>query len=207
MKPRHSSILLLSFVWLACTGCPPGPGPKPTPDADPALQIKQLQLELAQKQIHLERVQKQLETLRGLPTDRYDFLIRVSRIRCGRFTRALDENQDGRDDTVVVYLELYDMEEDEIKAAGEVEIELWDLEAEQGRRRIGQWRFGLEETARHWLSGPLTDHYKFKLTWPETSRPRHPNLTLKLSFTDALSGNVFELQKLLPVKIDSDRPS
>jgi len=164
---------------------------------DPAAQIKQLRNELADTRSQVEKLNKQLTVLRGFTADRMEYLVRVDQVKFGRFTRGYDENKDGLDEGINVYVVLNDELGDKIKAAGEVGIELWDLAADEGRRLIQKRRYGLSEVADHWLSGFMTDHYKFRLAWSKEKRPSHPNLTLKLNFKEALTGNVFEIQKLI----------
>ena len=193
------SLILIVFGGAGCGVWPFNETKKSTAD-DPAAQIRQLRNELADKHSQIEKLNKQLTVLRGFAVDRMEYLVHVDRVKFGRFTRGCDEDKDGLDDGIKVYLVLNDRFADKIKAAGEVGIELWDLAADEGRRLIQKRRYGLSEVADHWLSGFMTDHYKFKLSWPKGKRPSHPNLTLKLNFKEAMTGNVFEIQKLITVK-------
>jgi len=162
---------------------------------------QQLRRDLARQEQENEALRKQLARLQGFGSERLANLVCVERIQFGRYTLAFDEDKDGWDDGVNVYLQLRDNEGDKIKAAGQVDIELWDLAAEQGKRLLLQRRYGLAELREYWLSGVLADHYKFKLPWSESSTPGHGELTVKLRFDEALTGRSFEIQTLVKVSV------
>ena len=169
--------------------------------AELAARNEGLTSQLAQQQRQTEHLQQQLTTLRGFSTDRLDRLVCVAAIELGRFTGAYDNDGNDVDEGVKVYLVLRDQQGDPIKAAGEVEIELWDLAAPPGKRDLGQWRYGLEELPQYWLSGFMAYYYKFQLPWPQTDPPQHSPLTLKLLYKDALTGAALEQQKMVTVRI------
>jgi len=164
-------------------------------------QVKQLQQQLAQSQQHNARLAEQLENLLGFSQQRQQQLVHVYKIKFGRYTAPFDNENDGLDDGVTVYLQLLDQSGDKIKAAGEVELELWDLAEAEGKRRLGQWRYGLQEMPDYWRGRLLSYHYKFKLPWQAGYEPRRSNITLICRFVDALTGKAFEVQKLIAVSV------
>jgi hypothetical protein len=143
----------------------------------------------------------QLETLRGFGPQRLEYLEYPTESQFGRFMRGYDANGDHIDDGIVVYLELKDRNGDTIKAAGGVEIELWDLAMPAEKGRLGRWEYPIEQMSKYWLSGIMANHYRFELPWPEGRRPEHRNVTVKLRFHCALSGNTLEIQKMIEVNI------
>jgi len=169
--------------------------------ADCAAEVKQLQSDLAQAKQSNQQLTEQINVLRGVSQDRWSHLVRVSKIEFGRFTRGDNDDDNVSDNGVIVYLQLLDKEGDKIKAAGEVTLELWDLAADK-EKSAGRWGYGPEQLPEHWLGGPMANHYKFLLTWPADKSPQHGNLTLKCRFTDALSGEVFEIQKMIEVSVN-----
>ena len=175
------------------------------PSQNPEDQIVQLRQVLTEKQNQVEKLQEELVILLGFPADRLEQLVHVSKIEFGRYTQSYDNNEDGVDDGINVYLVLRDRQGDKIKASGAVEIELWDLSAGEGKRFLKRHQYGLEELSGQWLGGFLSDHYKFQVDLDEEHRPINRHLTLKLHFNDALTGKGFETQKLIQVKIARDR--
>ncbi|MBN2377972.1 MAG: hypothetical protein JXD22_16360 [Sedimentisphaerales bacterium] len=164
-------------------------------------QSEQLQQQNNQQREQIGQLQQQMSQLRGFGADRLEHLVRADKIEFGRFSRAYDDDKDGVDDGLVIYLLVRDQQGDVIKAAGEVEIEVWDLAAGQGQQQLGQWQFEFEKLGEYWLSGALADHYKFTLAWQAGKKPTHANLTVKLVFKDALEGKVFEANKLIEAKV------
>jgi len=205
MPNAGTKFACLVLVGLLATGCSRflrKDGSKETVLRELTQQNEQLQQKLVQQRRQIEQLQQELTILREFPSDRFENLVRVERVEFGRFTRPYDDNADGIDDGVVVYLVLRDGQGDNIKAAGQVEIELWDLAADEGKRHLGRWHFDFYEFLDYWLGGALADHFKFKLPWTPNSLPQHANLTLKLLFKDALTGKVYEIQKMLHVRVE-----
>ena len=157
---------------------------------------QQLQQEKARLEQQNAQLKEQVAALQKFPSDRMNQFVKVAKIEFGKFTRAYDGNteadKDGYDDGVIVYLILKDKEGDVIKAAGTVEIELWDLIV--AKHIIGEF-IPMGDLQTHWLSGPLTNHYKFQIPWPKDNPPTHRFLTLKLRFQEALTGRTFEEHK------------
>jgi len=167
---------------------------------DCAAEVKQLRSDLAQMKQSNHQLTEQINVLRGVSQDRWSHLIRVAKIEFGRFTRGDNDDDNVSDKGVIVYLQLLDKEGDKMKAAGEVVLELWDLAEDKGNLS-GRWNFGLEQLPDHWLGGPMANHYKFLLTWPADKLPQLSNLTLKCRFTDSMTGEVFEIQKMIEVSV------
>ena len=183
----------------------PGCNGSKTPAKETLITLEQenarLQRKIIDQEKQIEQLQTQIANLRGLPIEEMAQLIQVTRIEFGRFTRALDRDEDGFDDGIIVYLHTLDHEGDRIKSAGTVQLELWDLTETQGNQKLGQWLYDKTELGDYWLYGPLTYHFKFELDWPEPMQPGNKNLTLKLTFSDTLTGKVFELQQLIEARI------
>ena len=199
-----SVIIFIMLLVLAGGGCKSSTsnGPSQTKLVDDyASEVKKLRSELVQVQQKNNQLTEQITALRGISQDRWSHLVRVAKIEFGRFTRSCDDEDGGFDNGVIVYLQLLDKEGDKIKAAGEVSFELWDLAEDKDNLLFSRWGFSLEQMPEYWLGGILANHYKFLLTWPGDKLPRHSNLTLKCRFTDALSGEIFEIQKLISVFI------
>jgi hypothetical protein len=142
----------------------------------------------------------QVDVLRGFGAGRLEQLIYPVKAEFGRFTRGYDTDGDGVDDGVIVYLELSDRTGDAIKAAGRVEIEMWDLAASPEQSRLGQWKYAIDELPQYWLAGMMANHYRFELKWPDQRHPEHKNLTVKARFYCALTGKVLESQRMVEIK-------
>ena len=179
-----------------CAGVGAG-GTKQASPAELAAENSRLANQVAQQQRQLAQADEQLAALRGFPDDRLAHLVQVADVRFGRYAGGYDADGDGVDDGVNAYLVLRDAEGQAIKAAGQVDIELLDLAAGHGDMQVGSWHYRIDQLTDYWLPGFMADHYRFKLTWPAGTVPQHPNLTIKLVYTDGLTGRVMEIQKML----------
>lgn len=205
MSSTRTYVLALSLLWFI-VGCN---DQKQFID-DSRAQLIQEKRRLQQDKAALEqanaRLKEQIATLQKFPSDRMDQFVKVEKIEFGKFTRAYDGNpkqeKDGYDDGVIVYLILKDQYGDVIKAAGTVEIEIWDLAA--GKDIIGEV-IPMSDLQTYWLSGPLTNHYKFQLPWPQENPPTHRFLTLKLRFQEALTGKTFEEHQKIEVRVQPQK--
>jgi hypothetical protein len=205
MSPTRTYVFVLVLLWLV-VGCNDKTQLIDDSRAKLIQEKRQLQQEKAALEQEITQLQEQIATLQKFPPDRMTQLVKVEKIEFGKFTRAydgdLEQDQDGYDDGVLVYLILKDKDGDVVKAAGTVEIEIWDLAA--AKHIIGEL-IPMSDLQNYWLSGPLTNHYKFQLPWPKANPPTHRFLTLKLRFQEALTGKTFEEYQKIEVRIRSQK--
>jgi len=185
------------------SGCNPGvkddvQGPTV---ADLSVIIKQLNQEITLRDQVIDDLKGQLEVLRGFGPDRMAVLVQLDRIKFGRYTLGYDEDSDGLDDGIKVYLQCIDRQNDTIKSVGELTLELWDLAGTEGERLVGRFEYEPKQLGDYWMGGFLADHYRFQLPWGQGTRPVHSNITLKCKFKDAFTGKVFEIQKMVNVSV------
>jgi hypothetical protein len=137
-------------------------------------------------------------TLPSLPADRLDELFTVHGLRIGRLTGGadLDSNKPG-DEGLKIYIVPMDQAGEDLKAAGSFTIEAFDLEMKE-QQKIGQWRFDLSQAKKDWYGSLL---YCYVLTCPWQAQPRHPRLTVKITFTDALTGREFRAQRVVNIEL------
>ncbi|NLH16728.1 MAG: hypothetical protein GX455_09120, partial [Phycisphaerae bacterium] len=109
-------------------------------------------------------------------------------------TGFLDEDKDGKKESLVVYLKPYDTHGDPIKMAGRVRIELWDLNAATDKAKLAEWDIQPEELSKLWSSTFLTSYYRLKFDVAKLIEGRTKELTVKAEFTDYVSGRVLREQ-------------
>jgi hypothetical protein len=158
--------------------------------------------ELTQSNTENEQLRKQVQVLSGLPEDvKLDSLYRLQRVKIHRYTGLLDEDKDGKMEKLVVYLQPIDDQGDVIKAAGAVKVQLWDLNQASGEALLGQWNVGADDLKKHWVTFLVTD-YRLTFDLAEKIERFESPLTVKVTFTDTLSGKVFNEQRA----IEPDKP-
>lgn len=161
-----------------------------------------LENELDQSNSEKEQLKKQVQSLSGLPKNvRLDNLYRLQRVKIHRYTDLLDEDEDGKMEKLVVYLQPIDDQGDIIKATGAVTVQLWDLNQTDSEALLGQWSVNVDELKTHWVTFLVTN---YRLTFDLAEKIEHfeKPLTVKVAFTDYLSGKVFNEQRV----IEPDKP-
>ena len=142
-----------------------------------------------------ETYRKQVETLSGLDkTARMEAMNTLDRMEIAKRSALMDENKDGKKETLIVYLKPYDTHGDPIKMAGRARIELWDLNAPADKARLGAWDIQPEELAKMWSSTFLTSYYRLRFDVAKLVEGKDKELTVKAEFTDFVSGRVLREQ-------------
>jgi hypothetical protein len=101
-----------------------------------------------------------------------------------------------------VYLKPIDRDGHTLKAAGAVTVQLFDLSEGAARNLLERHDFSVAQAAGHW-SGFLASHYRFDCRW-KAGPPTAKELTVRVTFTDYLTGRTFTAQKV--VTIDPPTP-
>ncbi len=147
--------------------------------------------QLEQSQIELEQMKNQTKALAALPPGRQKDFYSLSAVTIGRFTGFYDKNEDGKRDKLVVYVQPIDRTGDLIKAAGIVSIQLWNLNNAGGQVLLGQWQVQPEELFKLWFNTLASTAYRLTFDAALTPEILAQPLTVKATFTDTLTGQVF----------------
>ena len=171
-------------------------------------QLGQVQRDQVALQEELKNRKAQITRLQRLGARRLDLLNPAVRIEIDRLSGGYDEDGVPGDDGVVVYLRPIDAEGDVIKATGEIEIQLWDLAAPTGDVLIGQYVLDAVHARKLWYGKFMTYHYAIRCPWRE-GPPQHDEVTVRVLFTDYVSGEVLTDQRVCKVNIipPRNRPS
>jgi len=201
----RSSLFVVSLISLAFAfGCDGQTAGKPTT----AQQVQQLtaqktdlQNQLEQTKAENDRLKKQAESLSKLPGDkRADAIYNLKSIKIGRFTNFYDEDKTpgatGKKN-LVVYVEPIDETGDVIKAAGTIDVQLWNLNKKENEARLAQWRVEPNEIKTLWLGGMLSSSYRLSFDAAGIVDKFDKPLTVKVNFTDYLSGATFTEQFII----------
>jgi hypothetical protein len=154
-------------------------------------------------QAHIADLRAQVETLQSLGPDRLDSLFVVDRITLASLTGGADYDDIPGDDGVTVYLRPLDAEGHVLKAAGEITVELLDTNEPGAPRSLGLYVHNEPQQLRKlWHSGFLTNHYTIKCPWdPAVGRPTDPEVTIKATFYDFLTGKRCTATKVVEVTL------
>ena len=139
---------------------------------------------------------KVVAKLSGLPAGiDLSAIYELKSISFTKYTGLYDKDKDGRIDTLNVYLKPMDQDGDIIKAAGTVEVELWNLDPDQTQALLGRWRAEPAELRSMWYASLLTTNYRLSFKLPHFVSELDSTLTVKCRFTDLLSDRPFTIQR------------
>lgn len=146
----------------------------------------------------IEQLKKQVESLMGINKQaRTEALSTLSTVEVTNRSDLYDKDDDKKRETLVVYLKPIDDMGDVVKATGSVEVELWNLNAPSQDATLGQWKIEPEELKKYWTSSLMSTHYKLQFDIGPKLTGEEKELTLKVKFTDYLTGKVFTGQKVI----------
>lgn len=163
------------------------------------IQQKQLESQLERSTSENEKLQKQIHTLSGLPEQlKGENLYSIQNVEIGKYTGLFDKDKDGTKEKLIVYIEPIDEQGDIIKAAADVEVELWDLSKTDGSALLAKWPpVKPDELKKLWFDSMLKINYRLTFDVTDIVKSFDEPLTVKVTFTDYLSGKVFKKQKVI----------
>jgi hypothetical protein len=156
----------------------------------------QLEKRIEQAEAEKEQLEKQNKVLSGLPAEvKGEKLYGLASIKVGRLTNLYDKDDDGKKEKLIVYIQPIDRDGDIIKAAGSVEVELWNLNNKDGKAKLGEWKVGPDELKKLWFSAMMAVNYRLAFDVGDKVKDYTEPLTVRVAFTDYLTGRVFKEQR------------
>lgn len=196
------AVLICSCPMLALlAGCESAPITK-----DPlAEKVDKLSREKKELMSHIEQIestnkdlQKQITTLHGLEDDvKLKNLCDIQKIKITKYTNLFDKDKDGTKETLIVYIQPIDQDGDIIKAPGDVHVQLLDLDKDKNPTLLGKWYITPGKLRKLWFNALLKAHYRMTFDVSEKVKILEEPLTVTVTFTDYLTGKVFEEQRLI----------
>jgi hypothetical protein len=157
--------------------------------------------QLEQSRANNEQLKKQVKTLSGAREQAtFDDIHSIERVEITNYTNLYDKNDDGKMDTLIVYLKPSDVQADIIKAPGEVDVELWNLNKPGAEAQLGKWHVKPDELKKLWFATLVTINYRLTFDITGKIEKYDEPLTVKVTFTDHLSGKTFKEQKAIKPK-------
>jgi hypothetical protein len=157
-----------------------------------------LQGQLKQSESEIEQLKNQVKTLSELPADiRLEDLYNLQKIKITRYTNIYDKDNDGKKETLLVYIQPIDEEGDIVKATGAVDVELWDLNKPEGEAKLGSWHVSPDQLKKMWYATFITINYRLPFDVGDIVTGEEKELVVKVTFTDYISGKVFKEQKII----------
>ncbi|MHC4911820.1 MAG: hypothetical protein ACYTE5_02305 [Planctomycetota bacterium] len=157
----------------------------------------QLAYELERAKSRNEQLEGQIKVLSGLPEDKLEGLYEVQAVKVTRYTNLYDKDKDGKYEKLIVYIQPIDEEGDVVKATGAVDVQLWNLNRQEDEALLGSWRIGPEELKELWFATIITINYRLTFDVADKIEEYKEPLTVKVTFTDYLTGKVFQEQRVI----------
>jgi len=161
----------------------------------------ELMRDLQQCKVENEQLAEQVRTLSALPQETRVNPYRLKNITITRYTNFYDKDDDGVREKLIVYVGPIDPEGDAFKAAGTVSIQLWNLNNLNGQALLAQWQVEPEELRRTWYDTLVSASYRLTFDTPEGLDVLAEPLTVKVTFTDYITGEIFRQQRTLDPKL------
>ncbi len=159
---------------------------------------KQLTRQFEQSESQNKQLNKQLQTLAGLPDEvKLENLYNLQTVKVGRYTNFYDKDKDGQKEKLIVYVQPMDEQGDIVKAAGAIDVQLWDLNKDNGQALLGQWKIEPDELKELWFAGMVSVNYRLTFDIADKITEFEEPLTVKVTFTDYLAGKVFKDQRVI----------
>ena len=159
---------------------------------------KRLAQQLEESQVKIKQLQQQVKNISVIegkiePEDIYN----LENVKITRYTNIYDKDEDGIRETLIVYIQPSDAQGDAVKAAGDVEVQLWDLNKTENEALLGQWKITNDKLKDLWFATMVSTNYRLIFDVVDKVKNYNQPLTVKMTFTDYLTGKVFIEQKVI----------
>ena len=145
-----------------------------------------------------DAILKQNQKLADLgPEVRLEAFPQTEKIKLRGRTGLFDKDKDGTKETLAVYVQPFDSVGDTFKAVGAVEVELWDLNRPDGQAKLKRWEVDHKQLQQLWVGTMMTNYYRLKFDVGDILTGDQEELTVKIVFTDYISGRVFREQTVV----------
>jgi hypothetical protein len=145
------------------------------------------------------QLEARLPRTETLKAERLAALFTATRVQIRPQTDAWDWQGDKKPDGFRVFVRVLAAGDVIIPATGTLTIEAFDLAKQEGSQRLGQWTFTPEQMKAAWYGSLGLNHFAVNCPWEKP--PEHTDITFKVKFVDALTGNVLVDQMHKNVKL------
>ncbi|MGC8560329.1 MAG: hypothetical protein ACP5O1_06575 [Phycisphaerae bacterium] len=162
-----------------------------------------LKMELTDAKAQIAQLRKEVAAktprIATLPPQRLAELFTVKKIQISSDTRTAHLHDSSTRNGFRVFVKTYMGGSMILPATGTFDIQAFDLASGVKHPLIGRWSFSPIQAKKCWYGLFGLDEFGFDCPWK--TPPRHPVITFRVKFTDALTGRVFLAQRVLRVNI------
>ncbi len=155
----------------------------------------ELMRDLQQCKAENAQLAEQIKALSAIPETKRVNPYRLKSIKITRYSNFYDKDDDGKREKLIVYVGPIDREGDAFKAAGTVNVQLWNLNNLNGQALLAQWQVEPDDLRHTWYDTLVSASYRLTFDTPEGLDVLAEPLTIKVTFTDYLTGEIFRQQQ------------
>jgi outer membrane murein-binding lipoprotein Lpp len=160
-------------------------------------QNAQLAGQVEQYKTENQQLQEQVRILMALPENYRELNAdNLEKVVIHHYTNFYDNDHDGKKESLNIYIQPIDSNGDKIKAGGKVDVQLWDLDKPTDQLLLYQWSVEPQELQKRWVEF-LVLNYRLTFDISEKITDFNKPYTVKIKFTDYLTGKVFEDQRVI----------
>ena len=160
-------------------------------------QVTELEKE---RQLRLAQINALQQRLEVAPTISDAELPQLAAVRFGRYSGAIDGDNNNINDTLRIYLQTIDQHGRFMLAAGRAKLQAVAITPGSDPKTIVEHTFEPAEFNTMYRSGLTGTHYTLKLPLPDLLPPDVTELTARITFTDAATGVQLSCQQSYPLR-------
>jgi len=126
----------------------------------------ELMRDLQQAKAENQQLAEQIKALSVFPEDKPLNPYRLQRVKITRYSNFYDKDNDGKREKLIVYVEPVDLDGDAVKAAGTVDVQLWNLNNLNGQAMLGQWQVDPNDLRKLWYDTLVSANYRLTFDAP-----------------------------------------
>lgn len=157
-----------------------------------------LKLQVQQLEEENKGLTEQIDTISNIDKNtRLSAMPELSRLEIGKRTGIFDKNNDGKLESLIVYIRPIDTSGDPVKTPGSCHIQLWDLNSAPADALLSEWQVEPTVLKDLWAGTIMTDYFRLTFDISDLLTTPRKELTVKVTFVDYVRGKVFREQKVI----------
>ncbi|MEX0776699.1 MAG: hypothetical protein WD042_13430 [Phycisphaeraceae bacterium] len=121
-------------------------------------------------------------------------------IKFGRYSGAVDSDNDGKDDLIRVYIQPHDQKDRFLPIAAQAVVQVASIQPDAGARLLAEKTFDAQPFDHAYRSGLTGTHYALELPLPDDFPDDLKEVTVKVTLTNAATGATLTAQQAVVVK-------
>ncbi len=165
--------------------------------------IDELHKTLATERSRVDALEQRLDDRASRPDVPASVLLRLSSVEFDRYTGAIDQDGDGHDDALRLYIHTLDQHGRFMLCVGQAVVQAVTIEPGHPAQVVAEETFDPQAFDGCFRSGLTGTHYSLEVPLPQPLPEALNEVTVKITLTDAATGVV--LTHAQPMKIQASR--